>query len=65
MPASERCGPGLRVIPTELIEVGDVVVLRPGDKVSADGFVIRGESYLDEGMITGEAFRSKRKRAAL
>src|SRR5699024_6737682 len=55
MPASEESGPGLRVIPTELIELGDVVVLRPGDKVSADGVVIRGESYVDESMITGEA----------
>ncbi|RMJ22599.1 P-type ATPase [Aspergillus sp. HF37] len=64
MPASERCGPGLRVIPTELIEVGDVVVLRPGDKVSADGFVIRGESYLDEGMITGEALPIQKKKGS-
>ncbi|KAE8383581.1 copper-transporting ATPase [Aspergillus bertholletiae] len=52
---NERPGPGHQVIPTELIEVGDVVVLRPGDKVSADGVVIRGESYVDESMITGEA----------
>ncbi|KAE8387873.1 E1-E2 ATPase-domain-containing protein [Aspergillus alliaceus] len=52
---NERPGPGHQIIPTELIEVGDVVVLRPGDKVSADGIVIRGESYVDESMITGEA----------
>ncbi|KAJ1715562.1 copper-transporting ATPase [Aspergillus flavus] len=52
---NERPGPGHQIIPTELIEVGDIVVLRPGDKVSADGIVIRGESYVDESMITGEA----------
>ncbi|KAF7588133.1 hypothetical protein BBP40_006133 [Aspergillus hancockii] len=52
---NERAGPGHQLIPTELIEVGDIVVLRPGDKVSADGVVIRGESYVDESMITGEA----------
>ncbi|OJJ49335.1 hypothetical protein ASPZODRAFT_1457496 [Penicilliopsis zonata CBS 506.65] len=46
---------GQRLIPTELIEIGDIVILRPGDKVSADGIVIRGESYVDESMITGEA----------
>ncbi|KAL1984084.1 hypothetical protein VTN96DRAFT_9584 [Rasamsonia emersonii] len=46
---------GQKTIPTELIQVGDIVVLRPGDKVSADGIVIRGESYVDESMITGEA----------
>lgn len=43
-----------RIIPTELIEVGDIVLLRPGDKVPADGVVTRGESYLDESMVTGE-----------
>ena len=46
---------GTKSIPTELIQVGDVVCLRPGDKVPADGIVIRGESYVDESMITGEA----------
>lgn len=44
-----------KVIPTELIEVGDVVILRPGDKIPADGTVISGESFVDESMITGEA----------
>ncbi|KAE8144807.1 E1-E2 ATPase-domain-containing protein [Aspergillus avenaceus] len=52
---NERSGPGYQMIPTELIQVGDIVVLHPGDKVSADGVVIRGESYVDESMITGEA----------
>ncbi|ODH50231.1 hypothetical protein GX48_03653 [Paracoccidioides brasiliensis] len=46
---------GQKTIPTELIQVGDIVCLRPGDKVPADGVVIRGESYIDESMITGEA----------
>lgn len=44
-----------KLIPTELIQVGDIVILHPGDKVSADGIIIRGESYVDESMITGEA----------
>ncbi|KAI9805831.1 MAG: hypothetical protein M1825_000445 [Sarcosagium campestre] len=44
-----------RTIPTELIQVGDIVVLRPGDKIPADGTVTRGESYMDESMVTGEA----------
>ncbi|KAI5304194.1 hypothetical protein KEM56_006753 [Ascosphaera pollenicola] len=47
-------GNGLKSIPTELVQVGDIVCLRPGDKISADGTVIRGESYVDESMITGE-----------
>ena len=44
-----------RNIPTELVEVGDIVILRPGDKIPADGTVIRGETYVDESMVTGEA----------
>ncbi|KAH9823765.1 copper-transporting ATPase ccc2-like [Teratosphaeria destructans] len=44
-----------QTVPTELIEVGDVVILKPGDKIPADGTVTRGESYVDESMVTGEA----------
>lgn len=44
-----------RIIPTELIEVGDIVILRPGDKIPADGTVMRGQSFIDESMVTGEA----------
>ncbi|KAI9840527.1 MAG: hypothetical protein M1838_004014 [Thelocarpon superellum] len=44
-----------KVIPTELIQVGDIVILRPGDKIPADGTITRGESYVDESMVTGEA----------
>ncbi|KAK1245739.1 hypothetical protein MKX07_004808 [Trichoderma sp. CBMAI-0711] len=42
-------------IPTELLQVGDIVVIRPGDKIPADGVVMRGETYVDESMVTGEA----------
>ena len=62
---AETSGPGHKFIPTELIEVGDVILLRPGDKVSADGVVIRGESYADESMITGEALPVRKKRGSL
>jgi Cu+-exporting ATPase len=44
-----------RTVPTDLLEVGDVVILKPGDKIPADGTVIRGDSYVDESMVTGEA----------
>lgn len=46
---------GQKIIPTELIQVGDIVCIRPGDKIAADGVVIRGEMYVDESMVTGEA----------
>ncbi|KAI4721486.1 heavy metal translocatin [Aureobasidium sp. EXF-10727] len=44
-----------KTVSTELLEVGDVVILKPGDKVPADGTVIRGDSYVNESMVTGEA----------
>ena len=54
-----------KTIPTELIQVGDVVILRPGDKVPADGTVTRGESYVDESMVTGEAIPVIKKKGSL
>lgn len=51
-----------RVIPTELLEVGDIVILKPGDKIPADGTVTRGESYVDESMVTGEAMPILKKK---
>jgi Cu+-exporting ATPase len=42
-------------IPVEQIEVGDMFVVRPGEKVPVDGMVIEGYSSVDQSMITGES----------
>ncbi|MDQ6955045.1 MAG: heavy metal translocating P-type ATPase [Mariprofundaceae bacterium] len=41
-------------IPMERVQVGDILRIRPGEKVPVDGVVTMGESLLDESMVTGE-----------
>ena len=42
-------------IPIDEIEVGDILVVRPGEKIPIDGRVIKGKTKVDESMITGES----------
>ena len=48
-------------IPIEDVEVGDVVVVRPGEKVPVDGKMIEGNSSIDESMLTGESLPVEKK----
>jgi Cu+-exporting ATPase len=42
-------------VSVEEVEIGDIVVVRPGEKIPVDGCVVSGESAVDESMITGES----------
>jgi Cu+-exporting ATPase len=42
-------------IPIEEVEVGDIIVVRPGEKVPVDGRITEGNSSVDESMLTGES----------
>ena len=44
-----------REVSVEEVEVGDIVIVRPGEKISVDGVVVNGHSFIDESMITGES----------
>ena len=43
------------VIPIEEVETGDIILVKPGEKIPVDGEVIEGRSFVDESMITGES----------
>ena len=47
-------GDGTVDVPISTIEKGDVIEVRPGDKVPVDGTAAGGEAYIDESMLTGE-----------
>jgi Cu+-exporting ATPase len=44
------------------VEVGDTVIVKPGEKLPVDGQVLSGESYVDESMITGEPIPSLKQK---
>ena len=50
----ERSG-DIEEIPVEQVAAGDILVVKPGSSIPADGFVIEGETHIDEAAITGES----------
>ncbi len=48
-------------VPIEEVEVGDIVVVRPGEKIPVDGKITEGTSSVDESMLTGESIPADKK----
>jgi Cd2+/Zn2+-exporting ATPase len=44
-----------REVPADSLDVGSIILVRPGDRISADGTVVSGESAIDEAPVTGES----------
>ncbi|MBL8328099.1 MAG: heavy metal translocating P-type ATPase [Rubrivivax sp.] len=53
--ATVRHGGQELTVPLKLLRVGDAMVIRPGERLPADGRVIEGRSHLDESLLTGES----------
>lgn len=49
------------IIPTSEVRIGDVLILKPGDKIPVDGEIIEGETAIDESLVTGESIPVSKK----
>lgn len=53
------------LIPTSEVKLGDIIILKPGDKVPVDGEIIEGETAIDESLVTGESLPVAKKKGDL
>jgi Cd2+/Zn2+-exporting ATPase len=53
--ANVKDGNSLKVVAPELVQVGDIIVIKPGEKVPLDGVITLGRSFIDTRAITGES----------
>ena len=49
------------LIPTKQVKLGDILIIKPGDKVPVDGEVVEGQTAIDESLITGESLPVSKK----
>ncbi|WP_411823350.1 heavy metal translocating P-type ATPase [Leptospira sp. 'Mane'] len=54
-------GDGFEEVPAEFLKQGDIIQIRPGEKIPADGIIIEGNSDINESMLTGESFPVTKK----
>ncbi|QCU89285.1 heavy metal translocating P-type ATPase [Thiomicrorhabdus sediminis] len=53
--ARKQVGDEEQVVPVRTLLKGDVIIVKPGEKMPVDGVVVRGESRVDESMLSGES----------
>jgi len=53
--ARVKRGEGEELLPTDRVQVGEIIIIRPGERIALDGEVVKGVSSLDESPITGES----------
>lgn len=49
------------LVPTSEVKIGDIVILKPGDRVPVDGKIVQGETAIDESLVTGESIPIPKK----
>ena len=52
---------GVEEVKTSTLKIDDIVIVKPGEKVAADGVVITGDTFLNESLLTGESTPVRRK----
>ncbi len=63
LPSSAQLIDG-KIVDISSLKKGDVVLVKPGEKIPTDGIVVKGVSYIDEAMITGESKMIKKSKDA-
>lgn len=53
-----------KVVPIEQIRPGDIILVKPGERIAVDGIVTEGASYVDESMLSGEPVAVSKKKDA-
>ncbi|MEN6378780.1 MAG: copper-translocating P-type ATPase [Methanofastidiosum sp.] len=54
-------GKGIRDIKISELKKGDIILIKPGEKIPSDGVIVKGEGHVDESMLTGESKPVKKK----
>lgn len=57
--ANVKKGENIEMMSPEEVQIGDIIIVKPGEKVPLDGEIIEGQSYLDTSILTGESVNRK------